>query len=440
VSSIGNTLDYYDLLIAGTVAVTVWPIIYFEPATKNPAIATALGISTFALGYLVRPIGAFIFGHLGDKIGRKYTLVFTLLISFIGMLGMGLTPSYADIGILSVILIILFRLILGLGFGGEWGGGAAWLTEFAYKTKKLGLYTAMFTGFGPGTGFTLSSILYVIFATSLSKDYFINFGWRILFFIGSALLIIRVIIRYFFLESPVFSQIKLQGKISRYPAAEVLRKYSVKILQISVNSLVPSVITSVFLLTIMPAYISALTKGSAIMGISPAAFAQLSMGIGAGISIIAAYYIAGFLLDKYLYYNGKMSPKRIFQISCILCAIFVYPFVLLVNTLNPLLIIISYILLNWMALFGHAIQALVFTKEFETKYRYSGAGLALQIGGLFAGIYGGAIVPLILSLTGSLLTGIVWISIGLSIICIISLVAFSLLKERPENPDQWYET
>lgn len=106
VNSIGNTLDYYDLLIAGTVAATVWPIIYFGPATKNPAIATALGISTFAFGYLVRPIGAFIFGHLGDKIGRKYTLVFTLLISFIGMLGMGLTPSYADIGILSVILII----------------------------------------------------------------------------------------------------------------------------------------------------------------------------------------------------------------------------------------------------------------------------------------------------------------------------------------------
>jgi len=211
IASIGNFLDFYDFFISSSAASLVWPTIFIQPLVAgNTNLALAISLASFGITFLARPLGAFIFGHYADKVGRKSALLITLLLAFISMIGIGLLPPYASIGVVSVILLFTFRFILGISFGGEWGGGATWVMEFAYKRGKLGLYSVIYQISGQ-FGITTSSLAFATLAFLLPRQQLLDWGWRVLFYIGAAVLIIGAIIRYLFSDSPVFERIKSQN-------------------------------------------------------------------------------------------------------------------------------------------------------------------------------------------------------------------------------------
>ena len=180
--SIGNFIEYYDFFVVVVAAALVWPLLFYPPG--NPAVAYAAAIATFGAIYFSRPIGALIFGHFGDKIGRKTLLIWTLILTGIGMAGLALAPTYAAIGIMASILILIFRLIQGLGIGGEYGGAVAILTEFVAESKRRGFYTSWLQSGIPAGVLIAILALFLVTAYTTPAE-FMNIGWRIL--IGAVL-------------------------------------------------------------------------------------------------------------------------------------------------------------------------------------------------------------------------------------------------------------
>ncbi|MEM3675835.1 MAG: MFS transporter, partial [Thermoplasmataceae archaeon] len=192
----GNFVDFYEFFISASAAALVWPTVFFGPLSKNIALATTLSIITFGVGYITRPLGAFVFGHYGDRTGRNRALALSIFLAFASVLGTGLLPGYASIGVASVALLFVFRLMLGMALGGEFGGASVWVVEYAEahgKGKRRGYYGAilgLMQSFGIGLGglaFTLSDIY--------SGSAFLTIGWRIPYLAGAVIAIVGLIIR-----------------------------------------------------------------------------------------------------------------------------------------------------------------------------------------------------------------------------------------------------
>ncbi|MFP3195596.1 MAG: MFS transporter, partial [Caldivirga sp.] len=256
-AGLGTMMDYYDFLLAANAAGTVWLTLYFKPAFKIPSLALSIAILTYAISYVVRPLGAFIFGHMGDRMGRQSTLVLTLLLAFISMVGMGATPTYAQIGVYSVILLMLFRLILGLGFGGEWGGGATWVSELlmANGVGELGYWGGIYQTFGTA-GIALASLAFSLTSILMPTGAFYAWGWRMLFYIGAVVVVVAAIIRYRFIESPIFMELAKGGKLLRQPAAAVLRREWGKVLLLALSWLYITAVTVVAIIPYSLVYVS----------------------------------------------------------------------------------------------------------------------------------------------------------------------------------------
>jgi MFS family permease len=174
---VGTTIEWYDFFIAGTAAALIWPSVFFPKS--DPASGILLSMITFGLGFVTRPVGAFLFGHFGDKLGRKATLIATLLTMGIGTLGIALTPPYSAIGIWGGILIAAFRLLQGLGVGGEWGGATTLIAEFSAKSKYRAFWGSWVQQ-GVPFGLIAANGLFLFLSSTLSQNDLYNWGWRIL--------------------------------------------------------------------------------------------------------------------------------------------------------------------------------------------------------------------------------------------------------------------
>ncbi|QGA68975.1 MFS transporter [Sulfolobus sp. E11-6] len=220
-ASIGTLVEWYDLFVVGVAASLIWPTLFYP--TGIGAAALAASISTYGSIFFTRPIGAIIFGHFGDKIGRKTMLIWTLLLSSVGMIGMALTPPFVSIGLLAPILILIFRLIQGIGLGGEYGGAATILIEYTAKTNKRAYYSSFLQATVP------LGALFAILGLFLGRTYmtaaeFATIGWRILLGIGAVALIIGGFIRYVLMESPLFQELLKKKEIERSPVTTVLKE------------------------------------------------------------------------------------------------------------------------------------------------------------------------------------------------------------------------
>ncbi|QGA54008.1 MFS transporter [Sulfolobus sp. E5-1-F] len=432
ISSIGNLIDYYDFFVADIAAALVWPSLFISPVvSNNPNLALAISLATYGIAFLARPLGAFIFGHLGDKIGRQSTLVLTLLLSFIGVLGIALLPP---IGLAAVILLFVLRFIVGLGFGGEWGGGATWYSEFAYKMGSLGTYSALYNIMGQ-MGIVAASLGFTALSLLLPEPAIVSWGWRLLFYIAAIVLVAGAIVRYLFRESPVFLKLKKKAQVARYPAAEVLRRYGGKVLLLAGSWFYITAIMSGITVAFSVSYIVTLAKGGLIGGLPSPAVASLGGAIGFIVALWTATLAAGILLDK----KKIRSPKVVFYISTTASAIAVPIFFILANTLSLPLIMIAYIILVTATVPSTAVQAYWYTKEFETKYRVSGAGLAYQFGGLFSGIYTTFVLPPIIALAPSILQSWPYVAASAAAVSMISLICTILVKETKGDDKELYE-
>lgn len=410
-SSIGSLIEWYDFFIAGAAAASVWPLVFFP--SSNPVAALIFSISSFAVLYFTRPVAAYIFGHLGDKIGRKFSLYWTLILTSIGMFGIAATPSYAVIGISSSILLFIFRLIQGLGVGGEWQGGIVWVAEFVINKKFKGFYTAL-VQIANSFGIALGTVTFYIVGLFVRGPDFLSWGWRIPFIIGGLVAIVGVIIRYRLLESPLFEEINIKGQIEKLPAAKVWKENWYNIILFAI---VTSFVIVTENLNMNPIGISYMTA----KGI-PLTVPLIAISVGAALS--ALFLLLGAVL------SDMFGRKPVLLISTFLTAVWIYPFYFLVNTLYFVNILLACILLFAFSYIGYGILPIAFSENFETKYRYSGVGWSFQLGALIAGSILTVVVPYAFSISGGIIKAWNYLALISVLITILAFISGIFYKQK----------
>ena len=247
-STVGTTIEWYDFLLYGTVTGLVFGKLFFPGSDPVVGVLQAFGV--FFIGFAGRPIGAAIFGHYGDRIGRKATLIVTLLVTGIATFAVGLVPSYDSIGIWGAILLTFIRLVQGIGVGGEWGGSVLLAMEWARTSKNRGLI-ASWPQFGAPAGLFLANTA-VLFFSWLSGDQFLVWGWRIPFFISIVMVVIGLWIRLGISETPVFQKVLADERVERVPVLEVFRRQPKQVLLTALLRLpeqAPGYIVAAFIFT-----------------------------------------------------------------------------------------------------------------------------------------------------------------------------------------------
>lgn len=410
-ATIGTMIEYYDYFIGSFAAGLVWPAVFFP--SSNPVAAAALSISAFGSVFLTKPIGAYVFGHYGDKKGRKATLILTLIAMGVGMLGIALTPGYAAIGVLAPVLIVVFRVVFGFGTGGEFGGAATWVSEFAAKSKWRSFWTSWAQTPVP-IGLVLASFTFSLLSASLARPAFMDWGWRVPFVIGALIAVVGLVIRYRLEDAPVFKQLKDSGGLEKTPANQVLKKHWGRILLLALSWTYMSALVSGLIAPYSIQYLAA-------NHVSPT-FASLSVTYGA----IAAIFtiIAGAIL------GDVIGRKPVIIVGALLSLVLIYPYFTLLHTLNPLNIILAQVMLLGAILFGTGVVSALFTEQFQTSLRYSGSGLSYQLGALFTGILVTFVIPsIIVASHGPVkaVTSMTELGIG---VAIVSLIAILLIKEK----------
>jgi MHS family shikimate/dehydroshikimate transporter-like MFS transporter len=407
-ATIGTVMEWYDFFLAALLATTVWPLIFFP--VFDPVVGTAAALSTYFVVWFSRPIGAYIFGYYGDRIGRKTMLIWTLMLMGISSIIIGITPDYYTIGWIAPAIIILMRLLLGIGLGGEWGGAASWVLEFAAKSKYRGFWTS-WVNFAIYAGLALGAGLFILFR-ALDPANFVTVGWRYLFIIGGIMIIIGIIIRYTIAESPLFVALKNKGEVDDSPA--------LKVLKIEWKAILLQALSWAYIITATSGVILAYSVPYLIALEFDPIFPIYTIVIGA-ISGAIFTIIGGIITD----FLGK---KNVMILSIILVIIFSYPYFLLLSTKNIVLILLAQSLL--FAITALAVGALPkrFGEHFNTKYRYSGAGLSFQIGALLGGIPA-IIIPLFAILAGGFLNAWPYVMVTLVVVSLLSLIATIFVKE-----------
>lgn len=224
-SFVGTTIEWYDFYIYGTASALVFGPLFFPSTT--PAIGVLVSFATFWVGFLARPLGGIVFGHLGDRIGRKKALITTLLLMGFTTVGIGLLPTYADIGMLAPVLLVLFRVVQGVAVGGEWGGAVLIATE--HVPKGRGILFGAFAQQGSPAGQILASLSFML-ASQLPEETFMSWGWRVPFLASALLVVVGLVIRLSLEESPAVERLKANQQTVRFPLIDVFREHTVLIL------------------------------------------------------------------------------------------------------------------------------------------------------------------------------------------------------------------
>jgi metabolite-proton symporter len=404
-SLIGSTIEYYDFFIYGTAAALVFPTVFFPHL--SPALAAIASMATFATAFLSRPLGALVFGHFGDRLGRKKTLVATLLIMGLSTVAVGLVPSTAAIGVAAPLILIALRLLQGFSLGGEWAGSALLSAEYAPAAKR-GFY-GMFTLFGGGAATMLASLTflganYTIGETSAA---FMQWGWRIPFLISAALIGIGLYVRLNIDETPVFAEEKAHNQVARTPLAEVLRLQRREIV------LAAGSILGCFSFSFMASsYLAAYANTQ--LGYSRNVV--LLVGLLGGLADIALIAPSAALSDRV----GRRRMMLIGWAACLLWSFLVLP---LMDTGKPICYALAIVGMQAAAIANGPTAAFI-PELFATRYRYSGSALAVNL----AAVVGGALPPLIAGTLQASYGGWV-IGLMLAIVAATSLVCSYLLPE-----------
>lgn len=385
-SSIGTTIEFYDFFIFGTAAALVFPTIFF--AKSDPNTATLQSFATFAVAFFARPVGAIVFGHYGDRIGRKRTLVWTLLIMGIATVGIGLLPGYSTgvfgmipngIGIWAPTLLVAARFFQGFAVGGEWAGATLLTAEYA-PVGKRGMM-AMWPQLGPAFAFFLSSLTFLLFTQGNKADvdsFFMTIGWRIPFLMSALLVIIGLWIRLAVDETPVFKQAEQnlgQDPDRKLPFLDAIRDQWKQIL------IAGGALASLFSLFYMGT--SFLTSyATKQLGYSM----PFVLTMGALSAILFGLSIAASAM-----WSDRIGRRRVIMISCAMAVIWSLLLFPMLDSGITALYVVG--LLGTLVIFGVAYgpAGAALPEMFKARYRYTGAGLGYNL----AGVLGGAIPPLI---------------------------------------------
>lgn len=405
-SAAGTTIEFYDFFIYGTAAALVFPVVFF-PAL-GPAAGTVASFGTFAVAFFARPVGAIIFGHYGDRIGRKKTLITTLLMMGIATVMIGFVPDANTIGVAAPILLVALRFVQGLAVGGEWAGATLLTAEYAPPGKR-GLFGS-FPQLGPSVAFALASATFLITNLTLGdkSEAFYTIGWRIPFILSAVLVLIGFWVRTSIEETPVFKNASRAHETTKLPILESIKRQPREIL------LAGGSLTLLFALFYTgTAFLTSFATSPTGMQLSRVEV--LSTGIIASVFVAAATLASGILSDRF-------GRKKVIATSCIAAipwCLALFP-ILSANTVLAFGIGLTGTLVIFAIAYGPAGALL--PELFETRYRYTGAGMGYNL----AGVVGGGIAPLVAAQlaagTGAWAVGVMLAGIGVfSILCTLAL-------------------
>lgn len=406
-SLVGTAVEFYDFYIYATAAALVFGPLFFPSESASAQLLAAY--ASFGVAFVARPIGAIAFGHFGDRIGRKSTLVASLLIMGGSTLAIGFLPTYATVGWVAPLLLCLLRFGQGFGLGGEWGGAALLAVENAppgYRARW-----GMFPQLGAPVGFIASNGLFLILGLTLTSEQFLDWGWRIPFFLSAVLVAIGLWVRSRLAETPAFAAALKQAPPPRVPLAEVLRDYPREL--IGGTFAVVACFAIFYLATAF-----ALGHGTIALGYPRERF--LLVQLGAILFLAAGIVAAGYFADR-------TSPRRALMLGALLTV----PAGLLLAPLmaSGSLALIFLFLSASLAVMGFTYGPLgaFLPSLFPARVRYTGASMAFNIGG----ILGGGLTPI----AAQALTergGLAWVGLYLAAAGLISLVALAPLRAPPE--------
>jgi len=404
-STIGTTIEWYDFFLYGTAAGLVFGKLYFP--NEEPLTATLAAFGTYFIGFIGRPIGAAIFGHYGDRIGRKATLIATLLCMGIATFLIAFVPTYAQIGIWGAVLLTVLRMIQGIGVGGEWGGSVLLAMEWARHHHHRG-FIASWPQFGVPCGLFLSNLAVLAFS-QMSGDAFMTWGWRIPFALSIVLVGVGLWIRLGILETPVFQALLSQRKIERAPIIEVVKKQPKEIV---LSAFVRMAEQAPFY--IFTAFIFAYAVGTL----------HMSRDL-----ILTAVLVASCVSFVTIPLSGHVSDligrRRMYLIGVVAVGLFGFAYFRMVDTAVPWLVFIAIVL----SLIPHDMQygpqAALIAEAFTPRLRYSGASLGYQL----ASVIAGGPAPLIATALLARYQSGYAVAIYIAVCAVISLVAVVMMPD-----------
>ena len=364
-STIGTTIEWYDFLLYSIVTGLVFAHLYFPKSDAMTGTLQAYGI--FFIGFVARPIGAAIFGHYGDRIGRKAALIATLLLTGVATFAVALVPTYDQIGIWGAIILLVLRFVQGIGVGGEWSGSVLLAMEWARTDSSRG-FIASWPQFGGPAGIALANLAVLAFS-ALSGDQFLNWGWRIPFFLSIVMVAIGLYIRLGIFETPVFSKVLEQEQRAKAPVLEVIKRQPKQILLTAFARMAeqaPGYIYTAFIFT----------YGTSVLN-QPRDLLLSALLVAAVLGFLWVP-VAGYLSDR-------IGRRRMYTIGAIFSGLYGFAYFAMLDTGSPYLIFtgIALSLLPVTTLYGP--QAALIAESFTPRLRYSGAGLGYQLASIIAG-------------------------------------------------------
>jgi metabolite-proton symporter len=364
-SAAGTTIEWYDFFLYGVAAALVFPQKFFPGS--DPFVGTLLAFSTYFVGFIARPFGAAFFGHYGDRMGRKAALIATLVLMGGATMGIGLTPAYDSIGIWGAVLLTFFRILQGIGVGGEWGGAVLMAGEWT-DPKRRG-FTTSFAQFGAPAGMVLANGALSIVSFTTSEQAFLDWGWRVPFLISVVLVFVGLYIRTGVLETPVFARLKEEGRVERTPLVQVMRHHWREVV---LTALLRSGQQTPFY--IFTTYV--LTYATQTLGMERGLVLGFVM-VQAILSCIAIPYF-GHLSDK-------IGRRRITAIGCVVMMVFPFLYFGMLDTRITWLVFIAIALGLPSQDLQYGPQAAFIAERFPGTLRYSGASLGYQLASITAG-------------------------------------------------------
>ncbi|GAA2086227.1 MFS transporter [Streptomyces albiaxialis] len=407
--AIGTTIEWYDFFLYGTAAGIVFDKLFFPEF--DSLVGTLIAFSAFAIGFVARPLGGIIFGHFGDRVGRKTALVTTMFLMGAGTFLIGVLPTYDSIGVWAPLLLVLLRIVQGIGIGGEWGGAVLMSVEHAPEGRKG--FFGSWPQIGVPAGLMLGTGVFALLSSTLSSEQFLSWGWRIAFLLSAVLVLIGLWIRLQVFETPAFTSVREEGAEARIPVVELLRTSKLSLL--------------LGMGTRMAEGIAFNTWGVFVIAYATTELDMPRTHVLIGVMVASAVCVPmiplwGHLSDKY----GRL---RTFGLGTVLFGVAAFPAFALFNTGSALLmggVLVVTLGIFYGAMYGP--QAALYAELFPAHVRYSGVSCVYQISGVVAS----GITPLVLTALLKAGGGSPWLLtlyvVGMSAVSLVSVVLIAVLR------------
>lgn len=401
----GTSLEWYDFAVYSASAALVFPELFFPG--RDPLTGALLAFSTYAVGYVSRPVGGVVFGRLGDRIGRKQVLVVTLVLIGVATFLIGLVPSYATIGSAAPVLLVLLRFAQGVGVGGEWGGAVLLSSEFGEESRR-GFWSSA-AQIGPPLGNLMAQGVLAVVTVSLSDAQFVSWGWRVAFLLSAVLVAFGLYIRLRLEDTPVFKAIQERGDRPTAPVTEVFRDEWRGLLAAILARLAPDILYAMFTVFV-------LTYVTTQLGMSRSqALAATLTGSAVQLVLIPA---AGALSDR-------VNRRLLYAIAVVGAAVWPFVFFVIIDGGSEVLLVLGVVLALVVHSFMYGPQAAFVTEQFTPRLRYTGSSLAYTIAGVFGGALAPAAFTFLLDRSGSWVAPAVYVAIS----AVLSLAGLALGRD-----------